>query len=411
MEFIFKQLFKHMIQAILHIIFLILFVYLCINTVYFFVIAIAGKLYRSPKYSVNEKKKRIAVLIPSYKEDHIIVNTARKAKEHDYPAEFFDVFVAADQLKKETIEQLRAIPVNVLEVQFEIGSKARSLNKLLNHIPEDKYDVAIILDADNVMMPGCLEKLNDAFQHGYRAVQAHRIAKNRNTPVAVLDAMSEEINNHIFRRAQRALGFSCNTIGSGMSFEFKKIKEIYNKPGILGNPACDREVDFEIMKATICIEFIDDAYVLDEKVSSKEVYERQRTRWMESQIIHLRLFFDRKSGHIPKTKDYWNRLFVNAVPPRLIFLASYFLVFLLFLVEYFTNYSILYPSYTWWLGLTLLYGSVFLISVPASFYAWKTVRAIMHVPGLVFSMVRALFKMKVSRKEFLHTPKAFTQDS
>ena len=161
-----------MIHHILHIIFLVLFVYLSINTLYFFVVAVAGKLYRSPKYAANEKKKRIAVLIPSYKEDHIIVNTARKAAAHDYPKDKFDVFVAADQLQKETIEQLRAIPVNVLEVQFEIGSKARSLNKLLNHIPENDYDVAIILDADNIMMPGTLEKLNDAFQHGFRAVQA-----------------------------------------------------------------------------------------------------------------------------------------------------------------------------------------------------------------------------------------------
>jgi cellulose synthase/poly-beta-1,6-N-acetylglucosamine synthase-like glycosyltransferase len=400
-----------MIQTILHTIFLILFVYFAINTLYYFIIAIAGLLYRRPKYGVNEKKKRFAVLIPSYKEDHIIVNTARKAAEHDYPRDLFDIFVAADQLEKETIEKLRAIPVNVLEVQFEIGSKARSLNKLLNHIPENDYEVAIILDADNIMMPGTLEKVNDAYQHGFRAVQVHRTAKNRNTPVAILDAVSEEINNHIFRRGQRAAGFSSSTIGSGMSFEFKKIKEIYNKPGILGNPACDRVVDFEIMKAEICIEFIDDAYVLDEKVSSKAVYERQRTRWLESQIIHLRLFFDKKQGHVPKTRDFWNKLFNNLAPPRLISLLSFFLVFVLFLVEYFTGYSILQPSYLWWFVLTLVYLSVFPLSMPANLYRWSTFKAILHVPGLILSMMRAMFKMKVSRKEFLHTPKAFTQDS
>jgi cellulose synthase/poly-beta-1,6-N-acetylglucosamine synthase-like glycosyltransferase len=400
-----------MIQTILHIFFLILFVYLAINTLYFFVVAIAGKLYRKPVYGTHAAKKRIAVLIPSYKEDHIIVTTARKAAEHNYPRSAFDVFVAADQLQPETIAALRAIPVHVLEVQFEIGSKARSLNRLLNHIPENDYEVAIILDADNIMMPGCLEKVNHAYQHGFRAVQGHRIAKNRNTPVAILDAMSEEINNHIFRRGQRALGFSCSTIGSGMAFEFKKLKEVYNKPGILGNPACDREVDFEIMKADICIEFIDDAYVLDEKVSSKAVYERQRMRWMESQIIHLRLFFDKKNGPVPKTKDYWNRLFYNMVPPRLIFLASYFLVFVLFAIEYLTGFSFLYPSYTWWLVLTATYLITFLIALPAGFYSWSTLKAMAHIPLLVFSVFRALFNMKVSRKEFLHTPKAFTENT
>ncbi len=400
-----------MFLTAIHIFFLILFVYLAIYTLYFFIIAVAGRLHQAPAYSSNPVKKRIAVLIPTYKEDHIIIHTAQKAAGHDYPADHFKVFVAADQLQPETIAQLRAIPVNVLEVKFEMSSKARSLNQLLNHIPEDEYDIAIIIDADNIMLPGCLEKVNDAFQKGFHAVQTHRIAKNRNTPVAVLDAMSEEINNHIFRKGQRALGLSANTIGSGMAFEFKKLKAIYNKPGILGNPACDREVDFETMKAGLCIEFVEDAYVLDEKVSSRAVFERQRTRWLESQIIHLKLFFDKQGGHIPKTRDYWNKLFNNTAPPRLIFLLSYCLIAGLFLAGYWSGIDILYPSYIWWLGLTGLYLLTFLISIPGNFYSWKTLNALAHIPLLMFSMVRALLKMKVSRKEFLHTPKAFTQDN
>ncbi len=399
-----------MIQSVIHIIFLVVFCFLAINTLYFFITAIAGKFYKQKSYTPHPDKKRIAVLIPSYKEDGVIVATARYAFEHDYPKAFFDVFVAADQLQPDTVAQLEAIPVNVLQPSFEISSKARSLNKLLNWIPADKYDIAIIIDGDNQMLPGCLEKVNAAFQAGFRAVQCHRIAKNKNTSVAVLDAMSEEINNHIFRKAQRAMGFSSNTIGSGMAFEFAKLKEVYNKPGILSNPACDREVDFEIMKATICIEFIDDAYVLDEKVSSAAVYQRQRTRWLESQIIHLRLFFDKKSGYVPKTKDYWNKLFVNIAPPRLIFLFMYFLAFLLKVVEYLSGYSILYPGYGWWLALTVMYFLVFVVSIPRSFYNISTLKALTNVPLLAFSIITALFKMKVNRKEFVHTPKTFTQD-
>ena len=400
-----------MLLTLLHIVFGILFVYLAINTLYFFTAAVAGKLYRSPKYLPHPDKKKIAVLIPTYKEDHIIINTVKKALEHDYPADRFTIFVAADQLQPETIAALLTYRICLKEVQFEMSSKARSLNALLNHVPENEYEIAIIIDADNIMMPGTLEKVNAAFHKGFRAVQCHRTAKNRNTPVAVLDAMSEEINNHIFRRGQRALGFSSNTIGSGMAFEFSKLKAIYNKPGILGNPACDREVDFETMKADICIEFIDDAYVLDEKVSSKAVFERQRTRWLESQIIHLRLFFDKNQGHLPKTKDYWNKLFANFAPPRLVFLISYCFFFLLFLVELISGAQFLFPPYIWWAGLTALYFLTFVISIPGNFYSWKTLRALLHIPLLMWSIVRAIFRMKVSRKEFLHTPKAYTQES
>lgn len=396
-------------MLILKIFFWILFVYMLINVLYLFIITVAGKISRSTRYGTNPSKKRIAVLIPSYKEDDIVVNTARKAREHDYPADKFDVFFAADQLRKETIEQMRAIPVNVLEVQFEIGSKARSLNRLLNYIPEDQYDIAIILDADNIMLPGCLEQVNDAFQKGYKCVQCHRIAKNRNTPVAVLDAMSEEINNHFFRKGLRSIGLSSTVIGSGMAFEFKKIKEIYNKEGILGNPACDREVDFETMKAGITIEFIDNAFVLDEKVASRAVYERQRTRWLESQIIHLKLFFDKKQGYLPKTADYWNKLFLNLIPPRLIFLATFTLILFIIALQVIFRFTILSPDQKWWLLLTIVYLSTFIIAIPSSFYNGKTVRAVLYVPVLMFSMLKALFKMKVSRKEFLHTPKSFTK--
>src|SRR5687768_1395609 len=397
-----------MLVIILHIIFYILFFYLCASTLYFFIIAIAGKVSRKPSYTIHPDKKRIAILIPSYKEDEIIVNTALKAKQHNYPSSHFEVFVAAHHLKKETIEKLRAIPVQVLEVSFELGSKARSLNKLLNMIPEDLYDVAIILDADNIMLPGCLEKVNHAFQNGFRSVQSHRVAKNKNTPVAVLDAISEEINNHLFRRGLRAMGLSATVIGSGMAFEFSKLKEIYNKPGILGNPACDREVDFEVMRSGIQIEFIDDAYVLDEKVSRMEVFERQRTRWLESQVIHLKLFFS-QFNHIKKGKEYYNKLFISLIPPRVIILFVFGLVFILFVLQKITGYPILAPSYSWWLLITCMYITTLLLSIPASHYSPTTARALIYVPVLMLSMVKALFKMKLSRKEFLHTPKAFNE--
>lgn len=387
------------------------FIYMAINVIYLFFITVAGKLTKSRKYGTNPQKKRIAVLIPSYKEDEIIINTAKQARAHDYDPKYFDVFLAADQLKPETIAALRAIPVNVLEVKFEIGSKARSLNKLLNYVPEGKYDIGIILDADNVMLPGCLEKVNDAFQNGFRAVQVHRIAKNRNTPVAVLDAMSEEVNNHFFRKGLRSIGLSSTVIGSGMAFEFDKIKEIYNKPGILGNPACDREVDFEIMKSGVIIEFIDDAFVLDEKVASRGVYEKQRTRWLESQIIHLKLFFDKKQGRIQKNSNYWNKLFLNLIPPRLIFLTLCLLVGIIILIQNIFKVYFIAPVQSWWLVMIFIYFMTFVLAVPQSFYNKKTVSALLYIPVLMFSMLRALFKMKVSRKEFLHTPKSFTQNT
>ena len=163
------------------------------------------------------------------------------------------------------------------------------------------------------------------------------------------------------------------------------------------------------MKAGITIEFLEQAFVLDEKVASRAVYERQRTRWLESQIIHLKLFFDKAQGKLPKTADFWNKLFLNLIPPRLIFLSSFTLILLIIALQNIFHFSILAPSQQWWLILTSVYLLTFIIAIPSSFYNAKTLKAIFYIPVLMFSMLRALFKMKVSRKEFLHTPKTFTQ--
>jgi cellulose synthase/poly-beta-1,6-N-acetylglucosamine synthase-like glycosyltransferase len=396
-----------MIYDILHILFLILFVYLCVNIIYLLVFAVAGKLVRRTSYNISPAKKRIAVLIASYDEDAVIVNTAREASYHNYPHQYFDVFIAADHLHPDTINKLKGLNVQVWEMKFEMGSKARSLNFLLNNINEENYDIALVLDGDNIITPGFMEKINAVFQHGFLSAQGHRIAKNRNTPVAVLDALSEEINNHLFRRSQRVMNLSASTIGSGMAFEFKKLKEVYNKPGILDNPACDREVDFEMMKAGIIVEYADDAYLLDEKVSKTKVFENQRRRWLESQIVHLQLFLSKKE-HVPhKTKDYWNKLFINLIPPRIIFLAIFFLVFLIWGIGYILQADTTGIAFRWWLILFVIYISVMLLSVPRSLYNWGTAKAIFYLPIIIFSYLKAALGIKMNRREFVHTPKSY----
>jgi len=396
-----------MLSAIIHIFFILLFGYLAINIFYLLVLSIAGRLIKRTPYTLRPDKKRFAVLIPSYREDEVIINTVKQAVAHDYPGSAFDVYVAAHQLRADTMDKLRQLKAFVFEVDFETGSKARSLNYLLNKIDEEKYDAALILDGDNVMAPGCMEKINAAFQSGYRAAQCHRTAKNKNTAVALLDALSEEINNHLFRKGARALGLSASLIGSGMAFDLRKLKETYNKPGILGNPACDREVDFEMMKAGIVVEYLENADTLDEKVSSGAVFQNQRTRWLESQWIHLGLFLSGKERVAHKTKDYWNKLFLTLAPPRTIFLAVFCFIFFLLLIGALLKNNFTGISYACWALLFIAYMLCLFIAVPRYFYTRRMAMAILHLPRIIFLFIRAALRAKPTRKEFVHTPKTF----
>lgn len=400
-----------MMLPIIHILFFIVCVYLSLNVVYLLVLSLAGLPAQKKTFTSHHNKKRIAVLITTYMEDKVIAATVASATRHDYPTACFDVYVAAHRLQPQTLTKLRQYNAQIMEVDFSSGSKARSLNFLLNHIDREKYDIALILDGDNIMQPGFLEKINAAFQGDCRAVQAHRTAKNLNTPVAVLDAMSEEINNHLFRRAPNNLGLSASLIGSGMAFEFNRLKDIYNKPGIIDNPACDREVDFEIMRAGIKVAYLGNAIVLDEKVPTGNVYEKQRRRWLESQLMHLGLFFSSSGRRARKTADFWNKLFVNLMLPRVLLSVLLLFVLAVSLIEHYARINITNIPFGYWLTLFLTFAVAMMLALPRRYYNGRTARALLHLPIIVFTFIIAVLTMRRNRKEFVHTPKSFTGNS
>jgi cellulose synthase/poly-beta-1,6-N-acetylglucosamine synthase-like glycosyltransferase len=394
------------IFSIVHIVGWVVFIYLAANTCYLFLLALCGRFIKVKKYTTTDDKYRMAILIPCFREDLIIRDTAVQARAHDYPEDRFTVTVIADKLKQETIEALRRIPVEVLTV--DLNMKSRSLHAALETQMVINSDIVMILDADNIMARGCLEKVNAAFHAGLHAVQCHRTAKNKNTAVALLDAMSEEININLFRRGPAAAGLSAAPIGSGMAFETATIRDIFSSAGILENAGEDREIDMQLMILEIKMEFLDDAFVFDEKVSSAGVFEKQRIRWLEAQVNHLKRFFDDDMKYAPKSFLYFNKFFQNLLLPRVLTLVVFCLVGCLLGIDYFFHWYVLKPEPAIWIIMMGLYFLTLFISIPRSFYNRQTLIALSRVPILMISMVRAVFQMKKKRKEFIHTPKSFT---
>ncbi|HUX83728.1 MAG TPA: glycosyltransferase, partial [Chitinophagaceae bacterium] len=183
-----------------------LFVYLAASTLYLLFFAVLGCLRRPDHFTSYPDRYSIAVLIPAYREDAIICDTVRRVLQQTYPRDRFEVVVIADSLAPATMQQLAALPVSVIPLVAEKSTKSRALRVGLQHFAADRFELALVLDADNVMDPDALEQVNHAFHSGISCCQMHRTAKNRNTPVSVLEGVSEEINNHIFRRGHRAAG-------------------------------------------------------------------------------------------------------------------------------------------------------------------------------------------------------------
>ncbi len=396
-----------MFQLLINGIFLLLFLYLATSVLYLLMLAVAGRLCKKKLYDPVNEKKSIAVFIPSYREDEIIVDTAMQAAKHNYPSDKFAVIVIADQLMKETINTLEKLPVNVVEVEFDVSMKSKSLQAALNTFSCKKFDIAMVLDADNVMEKDCLEKVNAAFHDGYRVAQCHRTAKNQHTPVALLDAVSEEINNHIFRKGQRALQLPSSLIGSGIAFDYELLNDIFNDPVILNNPGEDREIDIQLVMRDIDVEYIEDAFVYDEKVAGKAVFEKQRVRWLEAQLTHAKSFLQERLKPQRLSRVFLHKFFQCFLLPRLLYITVFAIVLILLVFQYFTV-PFVYPQARLWLMLIGVYVYALLISIPRRFYTAAVLRAVLHIPLLAIAMINAILKMKANRRYFIHTPKTYS---
>lgn len=149
----------------------ILFIPLALCVSYLLVYAIASKFYRSPIYPEADKLHRIAVFFPAYKEDKVIIDSVRSFLEQDYPKEMYDVYVISDHMQDSTNEALRQLPIRLLTATYEDSSKAKALLLAIRAIQEDgkasrlsdywlayMYDIAVVMDADNVTVPGSFPK-------------------------------------------------------------------------------------------------------------------------------------------------------------------------------------------------------------------------------------------------------------
>lgn len=388
-------------QSIYLVIQIVVYSTLLLSTLYIFVFAFAGLFYRQSPYPKQVTLRKIAVLIPGYKEDDVIISVAKDALVQDYPAEMYDVVIIADSFQPETIALLKKLPIIVIEVKFDKSTKSKALNKAMEQLTAD-YDIVVVLDADNVMSTDFLVKINASFEGDFMAVQGHRAAKNMNTPLAILDAISEEINNHIFRKGHRVLGLSSAIIGSGMAFRYSFFKNMMASVTAVGG--FDKEIELNMLKNNHKIAYLDDALVYDEKVQKAEVFSNQRRRWLSAQLHYflqdigssIKALFAK--GNI----DYFDKAIQFVQPPRILLLGAVIMSAVFFmLLNYITGIAILF-SILWILvvGLCVL---AFLFSVPRQFYTAGTLKAMASLPKGMLLMLGSLLKIKGANKQFIHT--------
>jgi len=382
---------------ILNILFWILGIYLLINCLYLAFFAIAG-LFSLPKSQKHASKyKKIALLFPTYRENSVIIESVKSALKHQYNGSF-EVVVIADGLLPQTNTILREMGANVIEVFFEKSTKGKALRFAMEKLKDNGFDIAMVLDVDNVLGSDCLHYINNSFLQGNKVIQVHRTAKNVDTSFAFLDACNEEVNNQIYRKGHAVLGLSATLIGSGMAFDFSYFHKVLD--GVGETVGEDKKIDFILANDKIKVAYLNDVFIYDEKVENAQVFTNQRTRWIASQIEFLKEYA--LEGLVKLFKgniEFFNKTFQTFLVPRILLLAF------LFIMAVQSFFNPIGPGRVFWTSLFLSLCFTLLIAVPRRFYVDKRLYlAILQIPRAMIGMVIALFSIGKAKKSFMVTP-------
>ena len=380
----------------------ILFTLLALCVGYLLLYAIASKFYRAPRFPDARTFRRFVVLFPAYKEDRVIASSVRGFLQQDYPQELFDIIVISDQMQDTTNEELRSLPIRLLIADYRDSSKAKALTMAMESVSGEHYDIVAIMDADNLTSPDFLAEINRAFDNGARSVQAHRTGKNMNTDISVLDGISEEINNGIFRSGHNALGLSAALSGSGMAFEAEWFRKNVR---LLETAGEDKEL---LLRQRIHTTYLPQIPVYDEKTQKEEAIGNQRKRWIAAQFGILRHSLSGLREAVSKgNMDYCDKILQWMLPPRLIQLAGVFgLTFIFTVIGVWQAVQGEGHEWTaaikWWI-LSAAQIMAMLLPIPGRLLDKRLGKAILRIPILALTTLGNLFKLKGAYKKFIHT--------
>lgn len=385
---------------------ILLWIVMVPSVLYVLVFSLASLIFRrkgaaSDACDDMPPRNRFLVLFPAYREDAVIRLSVETFLKQDYPHDMYTLAVISDHMADDTNTWLSHLPLTLLTPQFDKSSKAKALQYAVSNIP-GSFDRIVILDADNLVRPDFLSSLNTlCHEHGYQAIQCHRTAKNADNDIAALDGLSEEINNSIFRRGHNRLGLSSALIGSGMCFDYQWFADNVNT---LDSAVEDRELEALLMKQGIYIHYAEEIYVMDEKVSNSDNFQRQRLRWMTGQVQALL----RMLPYIPKAIVKGNINYIDKTLQQALIPRSILLVFITGIAFVITFLAMLIPHLSvgitikWWALLAVLCVSL-IIAIPSQLRTSAVLSKAKVLPSLVWRMVKNISHINTQNKDFIHT--------
>ena len=251
-------------------------------------------LAKKPKaLAAPARQHRYAVLIAARNEENVISGLLESLRAQTYDMSLVTVFVAADNCTDRTAAIARAHGAVVYERfnQLNVG-KGYALDFLLQHIGADYpagFDGYFVFDADNLLAPDYIERMNGMFSNGHEIVTSYRNSKNfGDNWISAGYALWFLRESRYLNGARTRLGSSAAVGGTGFLFSQRILDESHGWRFYL----LTEDIEFSIYhilrgeKIAIC----EDAVLYDEQPTGFRQSVRQRLRWAKGYIQVFRRY-------------------------------------------------------------------------------------------------------------------------
>ena len=245
-------------------------------------------LAKKPKaLAAPAKAHRYAVLIAARNEENVISGLLDSLRAQTYDMSLVTVFVAADNCTDSTAAIARAHGAVVYERfnQLNVG-KGYALDFLLQHIGADYpagFDGYFVFDADNILAPDYIERMNEMFSNGHEIVTSYRNSKNfGGNWISAGYALWFLRESRYLNGARTRLGSSAAVGGTGFLFSQRILNESHGWRFYL----LTEDIEFSVYhilrgeKIAIC----ESAVLYDEQPTDFRQSCRQRLRWAKGYV-------------------------------------------------------------------------------------------------------------------------------
>lgn len=251
-------------------------------------------IFKKKTFPKTEEKRRYGILIGARNEEAVIGRLLDSIRANDYPADKVRVFVVAHNCTDRTAEIARSKGATVYEynnpAERVVGCAYRHFAERINAEGGlSELDGIIVINADNVLAPDYISRMNDAFvaTGGEKVITSYRNSENfgRNYMTCLYGIFFIAACRYE-SRGRTVCNCSTRVSGTGFLFRADLIKEGWNYVSLTE----DWEFSADRISRGMKVFYCDDAQLYDEQPKTIHLMLRQRLRWARG---HTVVFFTR----------------------------------------------------------------------------------------------------------------------